>query len=96
MTNSSSCKKNEQRRGNAYKPTPFMAKDSTYDKTLADHAVAFIQCLNHTKGVWAGKPFLRLVAARIFTRRFSEGHIRTMSAATSNTIEACWRSAAHP
>jgi len=37
-----------------YQTTPFMAKDSTYDKTLADHAVAFIQCLNHTKGVWAG------------------------------------------
>ena len=34
-----------------------MAKESTYDKTLADRAVGFIECLCHTKGVWAGKPF---------------------------------------
>lgn len=60
MTNSSSCNKNELRKGNDYTPTPFIAKDSTYDKTLTDHAVAFIQCLNHTKGVCAGKPFLLL------------------------------------
>lgn len=40
-----------------YKPTKFKAKDSTYNKAAADHAVNFIQCLNHTKGIWAGKPF---------------------------------------
>ena len=40
-----------------YTPTPFMAKDSVYDKTAADYAVAFIQALRHTKGSWAGKPF---------------------------------------
>ena len=31
---------------------------SHYDKARADHAVTFIQSLKHTKGVWAGKPFL--------------------------------------
>ena len=41
-----------------YKPTPFKAKDSVYDKQAADHAVAFIECLSHTKGTWSGKPFL--------------------------------------
>ena len=41
-----------------YAPTPFKAKDSAYDKQAADHAVAFIECLSHTKGTWAGKPFL--------------------------------------
>ena len=40
-----------------YKPTRFMAKDSVYDKELADYAVNFIECLCHTKGTWAGKPF---------------------------------------
>ena len=34
-----------------------MAKDSVYDKELADYAVNFIECLCHTKGTWAGKPF---------------------------------------
>ena len=34
-----------------------MAKDSRYDKAAADYAVNFIQCLSHTKGTWAGKPF---------------------------------------
>ena len=34
-----------------------MAKDSIYDKKLADYAVDFIECLCHTKGTWAGKPF---------------------------------------
>lgn len=34
-----------------------MAKDSTYDKDAADFAVSFIECLCHTKGTWAGKPF---------------------------------------
>ena len=40
-----------------YTPTAFMAKDSHYDKDAADFAVNFIQCLCHTKGTWAGKPF---------------------------------------
>ena len=40
-----------------YKPTKFKAADSRYEKAAADHAVAFIQCLCHTKGQWAGKPF---------------------------------------
>ena len=40
-----------------YKPTPFKAKDSTYSKGAADYAVGFIECLCHTKGTWAGKPF---------------------------------------
>ena len=40
-----------------YTPTPFMAKGSHYDKALADYAVSFIQCLCHTKGTWARKPF---------------------------------------
>ena len=43
-----------------YKPTKLMAKDSVYDKVKADRAVAFIQSLKHTKGQWAGKPFLLL------------------------------------
>ena len=34
-----------------------MAKDSRYDSEAADYAVNFIQCLSHTKGTWAGKPF---------------------------------------
>ena len=40
-----------------YKPTRFRAKDSVYDKDAADFAVNFIECLCHTKGTWAGKPF---------------------------------------
>ena len=40
-----------------YIPTKFKAKDSKYDKRKADFAVNFIQCLTHTKGTWAGKPF---------------------------------------
>ena len=40
-----------------YKPSPFMAKNSHYDKDAADYAVDFIGCLSHTKGTWAGKPF---------------------------------------
>ena len=40
-----------------YKPTKFKAKDSVYDKEKADYAVSFIECLCHTKGTWAGKPF---------------------------------------
>ena len=34
-----------------------MAKESYYDKGAADYAVGFIECLSHTKGTWAGKPF---------------------------------------
>ena len=33
-----------------YKPTKFKAKDSVYNKELADYAVSFIECLCHTKG----------------------------------------------
>ncbi|ANE39615.1 terminase [Listeria monocytogenes] len=40
-----------------YKPTKFKVKSSKYDKDLADYAVNFIECLSHTKGTWAGKPF---------------------------------------
>ena len=40
-----------------YKPTKFMAEDSVYSQELADYAVSFIECLCHTKGRWAGKPF---------------------------------------
>nr|WP_311317096.1 terminase TerL endonuclease subunit [Limosilactobacillus fermentum] len=40
-----------------YKPTHFMAKGSTYNEDAADFAVSFIECLCHTKGTWAGKPF---------------------------------------
>ena len=40
-----------------YTPTRFMATDSTYSKQMADYAVNFIECLCHTKGTWAGKPF---------------------------------------
>jgi hypothetical protein len=34
------------------------SKDSVYDKQAADNAVAFIECLSHTKGTRAGQPFL--------------------------------------
>jgi len=40
-----------------HKVTPFMASSSHYDERKADYAVAFIQCLRHAKGIWAGKPF---------------------------------------
>ena len=40
-----------------YTPTKFMAETSTYDKAKADFAVNFIECLKHTKGIWAGKKF---------------------------------------
>lgn len=42
---------------NKFKPTEFMHKDSHYDKEQADYVVSFIECLCHTKGKWAGKPF---------------------------------------
>ena len=34
-----------------------MLETSHYDKSKADFAVNFIQCLSHTKGTWAGKRF---------------------------------------
>jgi len=34
-----------------------MLPTSRYSKALADHAVAFISQLKHTKGEWAGQPF---------------------------------------
>lgn len=40
-----------------YEASKFIAKDSIYDKEKADYAVNFINCLSHTKGIWAGKPF---------------------------------------
>lgn len=40
-----------------YRPTRFLEKSSHYDKARADYAVSFIECLCHTKGLWAGKPF---------------------------------------
>lgn len=40
-----------------YKATKFIEKDSKYSKAHADYAVNFIECLCHTKGTWAGKPF---------------------------------------
>jgi phage terminase large subunit-like protein len=40
-----------------FSPTRFMLPNSHYDKARADHAVAFIENLKHTKGVWAGQPF---------------------------------------
>ena len=40
-----------------HKVTPFMAKDSHYDEARANYAVNFIECLSHTKGIWAGKNF---------------------------------------
>lgn len=43
-----------------YKPTKFKEKDSVYNQQYADYAVNFIECLCHTKGTWAGKPFLLL------------------------------------
>ena len=39
---------------------------------------------------------MRFCADSIFTRLLSAGHIRTISAATSKTMEACCRSDAHP
>lgn len=40
-----------------FTPTEFMAKDSHFDEYAAEYAVSFIECLCHTKGTWAGKPF---------------------------------------
>jgi len=40
-----------------YEPTLYMADGSAYDKTAADKAVSFIECLKHTKGEWYGRNF---------------------------------------
>ncbi|MCL2194361.1 MAG: terminase large subunit [Oscillospiraceae bacterium] len=40
-----------------YRPTRFKAPGARYDPVLADMAVAFINCLRHTKGEWYGQPF---------------------------------------
>ena len=40
-----------------HEPTRFMEPDSHYSEEAADYAVNFIECLCHTKGTWAGKPF---------------------------------------
>jgi len=40
-----------------YSPTIYKAGGSAYDKSAADKAVSFIQCLHHTKGEWYGLPF---------------------------------------
>ena len=40
-----------------YEPSKFKLESSIYNKDLADYAVNFIECLSHTKGTWAGKPF---------------------------------------
>lgn len=50
-------RKRQLRKLENYTPTKFMAADSAYNKDLADYAVNFIECLCHTKGTWAGKPF---------------------------------------
>ena len=43
-----------------YTPSKFMLPSSHYDKSKADRAVTFIQNLCHTKGKWAGTPFMLL------------------------------------
>lgn len=43
-----------------YEPTKFMLPTSHYDKAKADRAVTFISNLKHTKGKWAGQPFILL------------------------------------
>src|SRR5574344_347702 len=48
------------KRKTKFEPTEFMAEGSHYDEDQADYVVNFIQCLCHTKGKWAGKPFLLL------------------------------------
>lgn len=45
------------RRNMQYESSKFKLESSTYNKDLADYAVNFIECLSHTKGTWAGKPF---------------------------------------
>ena len=45
------------RRLENYQPTPFMLPTSRYCQEAADHAVAFIEDLPHTKGKWKGQKF---------------------------------------
>ena len=40
-----------------YKPTRFMLPTSHYDAAKANFAVNFLECLKHTKGIWAGQKF---------------------------------------
>ena len=40
-----------------YTPTKYISEGSVYNKTTADNAVAFINCLKHTKGEWYGRNF---------------------------------------
>ena len=40
-----------------HKPIIYMTNGSKYSKEAADNAVAFINCLKHTKGEWYGMPF---------------------------------------
>lgn len=47
----------KMRKLESYTPTKFMSETSHYDKSAADYAVNFIECLCHTKGTWAHKPF---------------------------------------
>ena len=49
-----------------------MAKSSHYDKDAADYAVAFIENLRHTKGIWAGKPFELIGWQEQFFSRITE------------------------
>jgi phage terminase large subunit-like protein len=51
-----------------YKPTRFMLPTSHYDKDKADHAIAFIEQLRHTKGKWAGSEFKLLPWQRTIIR----------------------------
>ena len=62
-----------------YTPTRFMAEGSHYDKAQADYVVAFIECLCHTKGRWAGKPFYLMpwqeqIVRDIFGTLKKDGH----------------------
>ena len=40
-----------------FQPSNFILPDSKYDARAANAAVAFIECLKHTKGIWHGEPF---------------------------------------
>ena len=71
-----------------YKPTKFKAKDSVYNKELADYAVSFIECLCHTKGTWAGKPFELGLTGR---SRLFQDIIRKSNLAGSGTASDLWR-----
>ena len=76
-----------------YTPTPFKAKDSVYDKQAADHAVAFIECLSHTKGTWSGKSFLLIDwQEQIIRDVFGTGRCGTVMerAPVYTMAEDCW------